>query len=175
MKRAKATLSSSTSKADRLRHSLVILAVALTGCATGGAPSDFVYETTARKQQGVIGTAARDRAAQALLSAGVVQDPEGDLIAALPNAEVNLRRWGLHYFDENWNRYHAVLDADVKTSDGKTKCRLRGPDAVEDAPSFDEITAEGGTLLQAQLEALVQLCASEALNPDRPSDVPPNE
>ena len=142
------------------RNCLILAAVCLTACASS-VPSNFVYETSLRTEQGFIGSANRDASAKALLSDGVVKDPNQSLQAALPDAEVKVRRWGLIYQSKNWKRYQAVLDADVTRGGQKTKCRMRSPDTLETAPTLPEMRANGGAELQRRLSELVTACAAQ--------------
>lgn len=134
--------------------------VCLTGCASSG-PSNFVYETSLRTEQGFIGSADRKASAEALLSGGVVMDPNQSLQAALPDAEVKVRRWGLVYQSKNWKRYQAVLDADVTRDGEKIKCRMRSPDTLTGAPTLPEMRANNGAELQRRLSELVADCAAK--------------
>ena len=109
---------------------LLISGIWLSSCATQSLPSNFVYETSLRTEQGFIGSANRKASAEALLSGGVVSDPNISLQAALPDAEVKVRRWGLVYLSKNWKRYQAVLDADITQGDEKTKCRMSAPESL---------------------------------------------
>ena len=143
------------------RVCLILAAVCLTGCASS-VPSNFVYETSLRTEQGFIGSANRETSAKALLSDGVVMDPNQSLQAALPDAEVKVRRWGLVYQSKNWKRYQAVLDADVTRDGEKTKCRLRSPDTLNSAPTLPEMRANGGAELQRRLSELVAACAAQS-------------
>ena len=136
--------------------------VCLTACTTSSGPSNFVYETSLRTEQGFIGSADRKASAEALLSGGVVMDPNKSLQAALPDAEVEIRRWGLVYQSKNWKRYQAVLDADVTRDGEKTKCRLRSPDTLNSAPTLPEMRANGGAELQRRLSELVAACAAQS-------------
>lgn len=96
------------------------------------------------------------------MSGGVVMDPNKSLQAALPDAEVEIRRWGLVYQSKNWKRYQAVLDADVTRDGEKTKCRLRSPDTLNSAPTLPEMRANGGAELQRRLSELVAACAAQS-------------
>lgn len=134
--------------------------LSLTACASS-IPSNFVYETSLRNEQGFIGAANRKGSAEALLNGGVVIDPNTSLQAALPMAQVKVRRWGLVYLSKNWKRYQAVLDADV-TRDGKIiKCRMMSPDTLSGAPTLPEMRANDGTELQRRLSDLVKACAAQ--------------
>ena len=139
--------------------------VYLSGCATSTGPSNFVYETSLRTEQGFIGSANRKASADALLSGGVVKDPNKTLQAALPDAQVKVRRWGLVYLSKNWKRYQAVLDADVTRDGKKIKCRMSSPDTPEDtltsAPTLQQMRANGGAELQRRLSELVTACAAQ--------------
>ena len=147
------------------RVSLIVVAACLAACASS-VPSNFVYETSLRTEQGFIGSANRETSAKALLSDGVVIDPNQSLQAALPDAEVKVRRWGLVYQSKNWKRYQAVLDADVTRDGQKTKCQMRSPDTLESAPTLPEMRANGGAELQRRLSELVAACAAKILRED---------
>jgi hypothetical protein len=141
---------------------LLISGIWLSSCATQSLPSNFVYETSLRTEQGFIGSANRKASAEALLSGGVVSDPNISLQAALPDAEVKVRRWGLVYLSKNWKRYQAVLDADITQGDEKTKCRMSAPESLEAAPTLAEMRAGEGVELQRLLSNLIMACAAQA-------------
>ena len=88
-------------------------------------------------------------------------DPNKSLQAALPDAEVEIRRWGLVYQSKNWKRYQAVLDADITRGGEKIKCRMRSPDTSAGAPTLPEMRANGGAELQRRLSELVTACAAK--------------
>jgi len=135
-------------------------ALILTACASS-VPSNFVYETSLRGEQGWMGAATRKASAEALLAGGVVTDPNLALAAAMPDAEIKLQRWGLVYFSKNWKRYHVVLDADVIREDEKVKCRLTSPQELSDAPTLAELRANDGAEIQQRLTELVKSCAAQ--------------
>ena len=144
-----------------LYAAVAVLTLCLGGCASSPVPSSFVYETSLRTEQGFIGSANRKASAEALLSGGVVIDPNKSLQAAVPSAQVKLRRWGLVYLSKNWKRYQAVLDANI-TQDGKTtKCRMTSPNTLEGAPTLAEMRANDGAELQRRLSDLVKACAAQ--------------
>ena len=138
-------------------------AILLSACATSTERSNFVYETSLRDEQGFIGAGNRKASEKALLSGGVVTDPQTSLQTALPAAQVKVRRWGLVYQSKNWKRYQAVLDADVTRDGQKTKCRMRSPDTLESAPTLPEMRANNGEELQRRLSELVAACAAISL------------
>lgn len=155
--------------ANPLNKALLFFAVCcLAGCASADLPDDFVYETSLRGQQGWYGGKARDSAAARLLSKGAVTSPEPIMETALPLAEINLKEWGVRYFDEDWTRYRVVLLVDVKQGDQKTRCRLSEPESVKDAPLLRELHADDGALIQKSLETLVATCTHAVLNPMSP-------
>jgi len=138
------------------------LAAALLAACASSVPSNFVYDTSLRGEQGWIGASSREASAKALLDGGVVQDPNESLRAALPDAEVNLQRWGLVYFSKNWKRYKVVLDADVTRDGEKVKCRLTSPERLSDAPTLSELRADDGAEIQRRLDGLVAACARQS-------------
>ena len=106
-----------------------------------------------------MGAAARAASAEAVLEGGIVADPKIALTRALPNAEVKLRRWGLTYFSNNWNRYQVVLDADITRDNAKVRCRMTSPERISDAPTLTELRANDGAEIQRRLTKLVKACA----------------
>jgi len=138
-----------------------VMAISLMACVTSSLPSNFVYETSLRNEQGFIGAANRKASADALLSGGVVIDPNESLKSSLPDAEVKVRRWGLVYLSKNWKRYQAVLDADIIQNNQKTKCRLAWPETLDAAPTLPEMRANNGAVLQRELEGLVAACLAK--------------
>ena len=136
-------------------------AILLSGCATSSGPSNFVYETSLRDEQGFIGAGNRKASEKALLGGGVVMDPQTSLQAALPAAKVKVRRWGLVYLSKNWKRYQAVLDADITRDGKKTKCRLTSPETRVGAPTLPQMRANDGEELQRRLSELVKSCAAQ--------------
>jgi len=94
--------------------------------------------------------------------------PQAALETALPNAAVDLRKWGVSYFDRDWTRYRVLLEADIQTNKQTVKCRLSEPETVEDAPLLRELEADGGRLVQDSLNKLVATCADAVLNPASP-------
>jgi len=145
-----------------------VLGLGLSACATADLPEGFVYETSLRGQQGWYGAGERRAAGAELLATGVVTSPQQALETALPDAEIDVQQWGLTYFQKDWARYRMVLDADVTRDGETTKCRLSTPDTHEDAPSLDDLRAEGGRAVQAALEGLVATCIDTVLNPTSP-------
>lgn len=143
------------------KFALSILAFAVSGCATKSVPSNFIYETSLRGEQGFVGRAGRLDAASSLLSAGVVVDPAAALKTALPDAKIDVKRWGLKYFGSNWSRYQIVLDANIQQGDAKTKCRMKSPETPVGASTLPELRANDGADLQNQLSALVTACAAK--------------
>lgn len=133
----------------------------LTACATSDVPSNFVYDTSLRNEQGWIGASNRTASAETLLSGGVVTDPTLALQAALPEADIRLKRWGMAYFSKDWKAYQAVLDADIRRDGETVKCRMRSPEDHEAAPSPTEMRADNGAVLQRRLTKLVQACAAK--------------
>ncbi len=94
--------------------------------------------------------------------------PQAALETALPNAAVDLRKWGVSYFDRDWTRYRVLLEADIQTDKQTVKCRLSEPDTVKDAPLLREFEANDGALIQSRLNKLVATCADAVLNPASP-------
>ena len=139
-------------------------ALVLTACASS-VPSNFQYDTSLRGEQGFVGRADKISAAEALLDAGVVTDPEIALQAALPNSEIDIRTWGLRYFKSDWIRYQVVLDANIERGDMKIKCREVSTETPVGAPTLKELRANDGAALQAQLNKLVAACVAEVTNP----------
>ncbi len=138
-----------------------IAVLVLTACASS-VPSNFIYETSLRGEQGFIGRSEKISAAETLLDGGRVSDPAPELRAALPGATVKLRNWGVRYFEKNWNRYQVVLNADIsETGQRKVKCRLVSPEKLTDAPTLRELRANDGAEVQRRLEALVKACAAQ--------------
>lgn len=139
------------------RAFLIWAALGLAACASS-VPSNFSYETSVRSQQGFIGQPDKISAAESLLNAGVVTDPILALEAALPDADIKVRNWGLRYFGSNWSRYQVVLDADIRRGDSKVKCREVSTKTPVGAPTLNEILADGGVEMQRQLQRLVADC-----------------
>lgn len=138
-----------------------IAILGVTACASS-TPSNFVYETSLRGEQGWIGAADRKSSAAALLNGGAVKDPGAALVNAFPDAEVKLRRWGLVYFRNNWKRYQVVLDADVSMADQPTvKCRMASPEKLSGAPTLPDLLANDGAEVQRRLEGLIRACAAK--------------
>lgn len=147
---------------------LGVLGLSVNACATVDLPDEFLYETSLRGQQSWYGAGERRAAGAELLAAGVVTSPQQALETALPNAEIELRQWGITYFQKDWARYRTVLEADVTQDGTTTKCRLSTPETAEDAPRLEDLRAEGGVAVQAALERLVARCADSVLNPTSP-------
>lgn len=136
-------------------------AMCLSACASS-VPSNFVYETSLRGEQGWIGAATRKNSAAALLDGGIVTDPNESLAKELPDADVKIRRWGLVYLSKNWKRYQVVLDADISEAGQlKVKCRLTSPEKLSDAPTLPELRANEGAEVQRRLNDLVKACAAK--------------
>lgn len=142
-------------------HIVFAAALALTACASS-IPSNFEYKTSVRGERGLEGAHGRIKASESLLGAGVASDPALTLSAALPNAEVKVRAWGLRYFGSNWERYQVIMDADIRRGDAKVKCREVSTETPVNAPTLAELTANDGMELQAQLDALVMACLAKA-------------
>ena len=135
--------------------------IGLVSCASS-VPSNFQYETSLRNQQGFIGQANRMSGAESLLNAGVVTDPLLALTAALPDADIKVRNWGLRYFGSNWSRYQVALDVDIEQDDKKTKCREVSTDTPVGAPTLNALLANDGLEFQRQLERLVADCVVQS-------------
>jgi len=133
----------------------------LTACATS-LPSNFVYETSLRGEQGWPGRAQRLDSAKTLLTQSGAMDPKAALQAALPDAEVKVKRWGLEYFGDDWARYKVVLDADIKQSDDKIRCRETSAETSENAFLLDELLENDGAEFVRQMEAVVAGCVTKA-------------
>jgi len=137
--------------------SVLGLSVLASGCASS-LPSNFVYETSLRGEQGLPGRAQRLNSAKTLLAESGAKDPEIALQAALPDAEVKVKRWGVKYFGKDWARYQVVLDADIKRGDNKTKCRESSTEEPVGAPLLDELLANDGAEFTRQMESLAEKC-----------------
>lgn len=138
----------------------VLTLLFLTACASS-IPSNFQYETSVRGEQGFIGRSDRVESVQSILGGGVVTDPALALRAALPDADVKVRKWGLQYFDANWGRYQVGLNADIRLSGKKTTCREVSTETPVGAPTLKELTLDDSAELQRQLEALVIMCIAK--------------
>ena len=86
------------------KAALLIMFALLGGCASTSVPPNFLYETSLRGEQGFIGRAERLESAASLLEAGGVTDPSIALADALPEHDVEVKRWGLKYFGSDWSR-----------------------------------------------------------------------
>lgn len=135
--------------------------VILTACATSPS-SNFLYETSVRGERGLEGYFGRTKAVKTLLDAGVVSDPAIKLGAAMPNAEIDVSRWGLRYFPRDWARYQVILDAKVEQGDQKMRCKETSAEGPVGAPTLKELLAEDGALLNRELSALVKACIVKA-------------
>lgn len=140
-----------------------LFSLSLTACGTMGQsktvyPSNFVYETSLRAEQGWLGISAKDEAMAFIFNKGVVKDPKVALKSALPEAQINLRKWGLRYFSDDWYRYQVVLDADIKHGEDTIRCREVSTDGPVGAPTLKELTADGAVELQRSLQELVGAC-----------------
>ena len=140
----------------------LLIAALLGGCAATSVPPNFLYETSLRGEQGFIGRAERLESAESLLEAGGVSDPSLALAAALPDRDVEVKRWGLKYFGSDWTRYQTVLDANIKDGDETVKCRLATPENHDAAPTLDKLRANEGVELQRRLDELVKACTAKA-------------
>jgi len=132
----------------------------LSACA-GGVPSNFIYETSLRGEQGFPGRAARLESAKSLLAKSGAADPKTALQAALPDADIKVKRWGLKYFGKDWTRYQLMLDADIEQGDIKIRCREVSSETPVGAPVLDEILANDGVEFGRQLEALIETCVAK--------------
>jgi len=124
-----------------------LAALFLCACASS-IPSNFIYETSLRGEQGLPGRAARLDSAKTLLVESGAKDPEIALQTALPDAEIDVKRWGLKYFGKDWTRYQVVLDANIKRPNmkggkEKTRCRETSTEGPVGAPLL--FAADGGT------------------------------
>jgi len=88
-------------------------------------------------------------------------DPEAALQAALPDAEIDMKRWGLKYFGKDWTRYQVVLDANIERGDEKTKCRGVSTETPVGAPLLDELQANDGAEFARQMEGLITGCLTQ--------------
>ena len=141
-------------------HTFYIMTVfALMGCASS-ISSNFIYETSLRGEKGWPGRAERLDSMQSFLDKPNVMDPEAALRAALPEAEVNVKRWGLKYFGKDWTRYQILLDVDIERGDEKTKCREVSTEGPVGAPTLDEVLANDGAEFAQALEDLIAICVS---------------
>lgn len=94
--------------------------------------------------------------------------PQAAFETVLPNAEINLRQWGVSYFNKDWTRYRVLVEADIRQNEETVKCRLSEPENIEDAPLLRELEADGGELFQKSLNILVAACVNTVLNPASP-------
>ncbi len=145
------------------RFTPLLFALFLAACATPSLPKAFVYDTSVRGEQGFVGTSDRAKAAASLLAAGVVTDPTAGLQAALPDAQILMRRWGVSYFPQDWTRYQVVMEADIRRDDAITKCRMGSPETPVGAMTLAQVRENDGAALQAVLKDLVAACVAEAL------------
>ena len=136
------------------------LSVLLSACASS-VPSNFLYQTSLRGEQGLPGRAERLDAAESFLDKSKVLDPESALKAALPDAEIKLKRWGLRYFGSDWARYVVVLDADIDMGETKTRCREASKETPVGAPTLDELLADDGAEFGRQMEGLIAACLAK--------------
>ena len=139
----------------------VIGTLILTGCASS-VPSNFLYKTSLRGEQGFPGRWERLASASDLLAKSERQNPQMALQSALPDAEVKVKRWGLTYFGKDWERYQVVLDADIKRGEEKVKCRETSTETPVGAPSLNALLANDGAEFTRQMEALIEACLVNA-------------
>jgi len=132
----------------------------VSGCASN-LPSNFIYETSLRGEQGLPGRAQRLKSAKTLLAESGAKDPEVALQAALPDADIKVKRWGVKYFGKDWARYQVVLDADIKGGDTRTKCREASTESPVGAPLLDEFLANDGAEFLRQMEVLIAGCVTK--------------
>lgn len=135
--------------------------VILTACATSPTPN-FLYETSVRGERGLEGYFGRTKAVKALLGAGVVTDPAIELQAVLPQAKIDVSRWGLRYFPKDWARYQVVLEAKIEQGETQIRCRKASTAGPVGAPTLKALLAEDGVMLQRELSALVATCTAKA-------------
>jgi len=107
------------------------------------------------------GRAERLDSAESFLDKSKVLDPESALKAALPDAEIKLKRWGLRYFGSDWARYVVVLDADIDMGETKTRCREASKETPVGAPTLDELLADDGAEFGRQMEGLIAACLAK--------------
>jgi len=131
----------------------------LSACGTfKSLPDNFVYDTSLRGEQGLLGRAERVKSADTLLQAGSVTDPAAALKSAFPDKEVKVRQWGLRFFNSDWTRYQVVFDADVDAGKTRTKCREVSTEGPVGAPTLKALRAENGRGFKDELQALFQAC-----------------
>ena len=138
-----------------------LLSVLLLSACASSLPPDFIYETSLRGEQGLPGRAQRLDSAKILLAESGVNDPEVTLQAALPDADIKVKRWGLKYFGKDWTRYQVVFDADIKRGDEITKCRESSTDGPVGAPLLDDLLADDGAEFSQQMEGLIAVCVAK--------------
>ena len=141
---------------------LGVAVLSLSACASNSIPKGFIYETSERGQQNWYGAKARVRASEDLLSSGVIKDPTAELDAALPEVQIDIRRWGVRYFPKNWKRYQVILDADISRDDETIKCRMVAPETPVGALTLKQVHANGGAAVQNSLEDLIKACVAKA-------------
>jgi hypothetical protein len=143
---------------SNLNRAFILVAAFIVSACASSLPPNFLYETSLRGEQGFMGSGDRREAAEKLLNAGVVKNPEIALKKGAPDEQVNLRRWGLRYFPKNWSRYQIVLDADIGTGKSLTRCRAVSTKTPNGAPTLQEVLANDGALVQRELEAMIAAC-----------------
>ena len=137
--------------------SVLGLSVLASGCASS-LPSNFVYETSLRGEQGLPGRAERLASAKTLLAESGAVDPEEVLQAELPDADISVKRWGLQYFGSDWTRYKVVLDANVKRGKVTTRCRESSTETPVGAPLLDELLTNDGAEFERLMDGLIAAC-----------------
>src|SRR5262249_40419206 len=81
--------------------------------------------------------------------------------------DVRTLSWGFAYLPTTWNRYRVRYSARLRLFDMKTArvlaeggCR-RSSDETPDAPSYEELLANGAQRLKAELRSAAELCLGE--------------
>jgi len=144
---------------------LLLSGIFLSACASS-VPSNFLYQTSLRGEQGFPGRSQRLDSATALLAKGGAVDPQAALQAALPNAEIKVKRWGLKYFGKDWQRYRVVLDADIlranaPAAETKTRCRETSAETPVGAPTLGTLLANDGEEFWQQMQGLIESCLAK--------------
>lgn len=145
--------------AGNLLSSLFVAAF-LTSCASS-LPSNFEYKSSVRGERGLEGVIGREKVVSSLFEAGVVKDPAIAFAEALPDSNVNVRKWGLRYFGSDWVRYQVRLDADILRGDEHVKCREVSTEDPVGAPTLPELLADDGLKFQRELENLIAACLAQ--------------
>lgn len=144
----------------KMMAATLFASVALTSCASS-MPSNFEYKSSIRGERGLEGMMGREKVVSSLFEAGVVKDPTAALTQALPESDVDVRKWGLRYFGSDWVRYQVRLDADILRGETIVKCREVSTESPVGAPTLPELLADDGLKLQQELEELIATCLAQ--------------